>query len=122
MLDSIEDNSLSPDQRTRRRILQAVILLQAGGSFQARQVLRGGVESTQPATLAAFYLMRAKAAMIQAETADALYALQKREQFLTANQVLENQRMIWSLLMIADTRDDCRHPKAEKNSATGHVC
>lgn len=104
MLDSIEDNSLSPDQRTRRRILQAVILLQAGGSFQARQVLRGGVESNQPATLAAFYLMRAKAAMIQAETADALYALLKREQFLAANQVLENQRMIWSLLMIADTR------------------
>ncbi|GMR06593.1 MAG: penicillin-binding protein activator [Gammaproteobacteria bacterium] len=104
MLDSIEGNSLSPDQRTRRRILQAVILLQAGGSFQARQVLRRGVESYQPATLAAFYLMRAKAAMIQAETADALYALLKREQFMAANQVLENQRMIWSILMIADTR------------------
>jgi len=104
MLDSIEENSLSPDQRTRKRILQAAILLQAGGSFQARQVLRGGVESYQPATLAAFYLMRAKAAMIQAETSEALYALLKREQFLAANQVLENQRMIWSILMIADTR------------------
>jgi len=104
MLDSIEDKTLSADQRTRKRILQAVILLQAGGSLQARKVLSGNVGSYQPATLAAFYLMRAKAAMIQAETADALYALLKREQFLAANQVLENQRMIWSILMIADTR------------------
>ncbi|NOY16229.1 MAG: penicillin-binding protein activator [Gammaproteobacteria bacterium] len=102
MLDSIEDNSLSLDLRTRKRIFQAAILLQAGGNFQARQVLRGSVESDRPATLAAFYLMRAKTAMVQAETADALHALLKREQFLTANQVLENQRMIWNTLMIAD--------------------
>jgi len=105
MLDSIENKSLSADQRTRKRILQAAILLQAGGSLQARKVLSGSVGSYQPATLAAFYLMRAKAAMIQAETLDALYALLKRKQFLAANQVLENQRMIWSILMIADTRE-----------------
>ncbi len=104
MLDSIEDNTLSTDQKTRKRILQAAVLLQAGGSFQARQVLKGSAESDQPATLAAFYLMRAKAAMIQTETADALYALLKREQLLAADQVLENQRMIWNVLMIADTQ------------------
>ena len=102
MLLSIEDSSMDPDQKTRKRIFQATILLQAGGSAQARQVLYGGVNSFQPATLAAFYLMQAKAAMIQADTADALQSLIHREQFLSAGSLLENQRMIWSMLMISD--------------------
>ena len=105
MLDSIKNKPLSADQRTRIRILQAAILLQAGGSLQARKVLRGNVGSYQPAILATFYLMQAKAAMIQAETADALNSLLKREQFLSANQVLENQRLIWSMPMISDSRE-----------------
>ncbi|MFW2439206.1 MAG: penicillin-binding protein activator [Arenicellales bacterium] len=104
MLDSIKDTPLSADQRTRIRILQATILLQAGGSLQARRVLAGNAGSYQPAILATFYLMQAKAAMLQAETADALNSLLIREQFLSANQVLENQRLIWDMLMISDSR------------------
>ena len=102
MLDSIEDNSLTTDQRTRKRILQATILLQAGGSLQAQQVLRGRAESFQPETLTFFYLVQAKASIAQGETADALKALINREQFLRTDEVVENQLLIWNILMLAD--------------------
>ena len=54
MLDSIEDSSLTTDQRTRKRIMQATILMQAGGSLQAQRVLAAAAESFQPETLAVF--------------------------------------------------------------------
>ncbi len=104
MLDSIEGSTLSPDQSTRKRILQAVILLQAGGSIQAGLVLKGNAASMRPVTLATFYLLRARAAMTQADAVDALYALLKREPLLPVNKVLENQHMIWSILTITDAR------------------
>ena len=104
MLGSIEDDSLESDQRTRKRIMQAAILLQAGGNIQAQQILTGAAESYQPATLAVFYLVRAKASMAQGQTADTLKTLVKREQFLAADEIEENQRLIWNILMLADTR------------------
>ena len=102
MLDSIEDGSLTSDQRTRKRIMQAAILLQAGGSIQAQQLLSGGAESYQTATLAVFYLMRAKAFLAQGQTTDALKALITRERFVAGNVAEENQRLIWNVLMFTD--------------------
>ncbi len=104
MLDSIEDESLTSDQRTRKRIMQAVILLQAGGSTQAQQLLNAEAESYQTTTLAVFYLIRAKAFLAQGQTTDALNALITRQQFVAGNVAEENQRLIWSILMFSNDR------------------
>ena len=103
MLDSIEDSSLTTDQRTRKRIMQAAILMQAGGSLQAQRVLTAAAESFQPETLAVFYLMQAQVFIAQGQTADALTALTKREQFLTGGDAEDNQWLLWNILMLADT-------------------
>lgn len=103
MLASIDDSSLTTDERTRKRIMQSTILLQAGGSLQAQQLLRQRAESNQPATLAAFYLIQAKASIAQGQTADALNALIKRGQFLSGDGTDDNQWLLWNILMITDT-------------------
>lgn len=102
MLDSIEGSSLTTDQRTRKRVMQAAILLQAGGSLQALRVLSNPAESFQTATLAVFYQMQAQAFMAQGQTVEALNVLTKREQFLSGGDAEDNQRLIWSILMLAD--------------------
>ena len=103
MLASIDDSSLTTDERTRKRIMQSTILLQAGGSLQAQQLLSQRAESNQPATLAAFYLILAKASVAQGQTADALSALMKRGQFLSGDDANDNQWLLWNILMLADT-------------------
>ncbi len=104
MLDSIEDDSLTADQRTRKRIMQAAILLQAGGSIQAQQILKANIESFQPESSNVFYLMRAKAFLAQGQTANALKALIKRDQYLGASSLFDNQNLIWNVLMFVDAR------------------
>ena len=104
MLDSIEDRSLTADQRTRKRIMQAAILLQAGGSIQAQRVLRANIDSFQPESSNVFYLMRAKAFLAQGQTANALKSLIKREQFLGGRALIDNQNLIWNVLMFVDAR------------------
>ena len=103
MLDSIDDSSLTTDQRTRKQIMQATILMQAGGSRQALQILKEQAQSYQTTTLAAFYLVRAQASLAEGDTAYALSSLIKRGQFLTSNESIENQLLLWNILMIADT-------------------
>jgi len=104
LLDSIEENSLSADQKTRKRILLATILLRADGSRQAQGVLSSKPASTQTETLAAFYFLRAKSYLIEAANKEAIEALLNREQFLSADKVLTNQRMLWDILMVSDAR------------------
>jgi outer membrane PBP1 activator LpoA protein len=104
MLDSIEDGLLTSDQRTRKRIMQAAILLQAGGNTQAQQLLNAEAESYQTTTLAVFYLIRAKALLAQGQTADALNALITRQQFVAGNVAEENQRLIWNVVMFLNDR------------------
>ncbi len=104
MLDSIEDRSLTADQRTRKRIMQAAILLQAGGSIQAQRVLRANIDSFQPESSNVFYLMRAKAFLAQGQTANALKSLIKREQFLGGRALIDNQNLIWNVLMFVDAQ------------------
>ncbi len=117
ILDSIDSMTLSPDQNTRKRIIQAVILLQANGSLQAARVLIAPAISAQSETLSAFYLMRAKTAMMEADTAGALKALMARRQFLTADQTLENQNLLWDTLMIADRRQLVRIQQQDISAA-----
>ena len=102
LLGSIENESLGADQKTRKRILQASILMYAEGGAQAQRVLSVPAESPQADTLAAFYLQRAKAEMMQGNNAAAITALIEREQFLDNLSTTENQQLIWDVLMVAD--------------------
>ena len=103
MLDSIENGSLTPDQRTRKRIMQAAILLQAGGSLQAQKVLHARLESFQPQNANVFYLMRARSFMARGDSANALKSLIARGQYLTVKARQDNQLLIWNVLMISDS-------------------
>lgn len=102
LLGSIENEKLIADQVTRKRIMQASILLFAGGGVDAQRILSNPPESMQPVTLAAFYLQRAKAEMMLGNTAAAINALLQREQYLDTYRTTENQQLIWDALMVAD--------------------
>ena len=103
MLDSIEDGTLTTGQRTRKRIMQAAILLQAGGGQQAQKVLQAQLESFQPQNANVFYLMRARSYLAQGDSANALKSLITRGQYLTAKPRQDNQLLIWNVLTVTDS-------------------
>jgi hypothetical protein len=107
-LADLDPETMTPDMTTRKRTLDAMLLLQADGTRQAAQLLQAPPESVQPATLATFYQVRAEVELRLGHTVSALDALVRRDTFLNTSPAVDypaegDHTLLWGTLSMIRT-------------------